>query len=135
MKYYKPVKSSCSSLFLSLPEQSWFAEQEGTISSYNFLLRMPIYASSQGNSKFTEFICLHGADSISQKSPKFYLLTHYFTYSPKFFLPIRCFAHSPKFSTTKVFHYTVDTFGEYQTFCLFSLYWWQLTDIISQAFF
>ena len=52
----------------------------------NFLLSAcKITASSQGNGEFMEFICLHGADSISQKSPKFYLLTHYFTYSPKFF--------------------------------------------------
>ena len=42
-------------------------------------------ASSKGNGKFTEFVCLHGANSISQKSTKFYLLTHYFTYSPKYF--------------------------------------------------
>ena len=61
-------------------------------------------ASSQGNSKFMEFICLHGADSISQKSPKFYLLTHYFTYLPKFFyqfvvLPIPQSFLQPKFST------------------------------------
>ena len=64
-------------------------------------------ASSQGNSKFTEFFRLHGADSIPQKLPKLYQLTHHFTYSPKFFLPICCLAHSPKFSITKVFHYTV----------------------------
>ena len=66
----------------------------------NFLLSAcQFMASSQGNGKFMEFICLHGADSIFQKSPKFYLLTHYFTYSPKFFSPIRYFSHSPKFST------------------------------------
>ena len=61
-------------------------------------------ASSQGNGKFTEFICLHGADSVSQKSPKCYLMTHYFTYSPKFFcqfivLPIHQSFPPPKFST------------------------------------
>ena len=74
----------------------------------NFLLyACQFTASSQGNGKFTEFVHLHGADSIAQKSPKFYLLTHYFTYLPKFFSPIRFFAHLPKFSTTKVFRYTV----------------------------
>ena len=73
----------------------------------NFLLSACQFtASSQSNGKFTEFVRLHGADSISQKSPKFYLLTHYFTYSPRFFCQF-VFAHSPKFSTTKVFHYTV----------------------------
>ena len=61
-------------------------------------------ASSQGNGKFMEFIHLHGADSISQKSPKFYLLTHYFTYLPKYIcqfvvLPIRQSFPQPKFST------------------------------------
>ena len=75
--------------------------------SDNFLLiACRFMASSQGNVKFTEFIHLHGADSISQKLPKFYLLTHYFTYSPKFFcqfvvLPIRQSFPPP------VFQYTV----------------------------
>ena len=62
------------------------------LSAYQFT------ASSQGNGKFMEFICLHGADSFSQKSPNFYLLTlfHLFT---KVFLPIHYFAHLPRFST------------------------------------
>ena len=59
------------------------------------------------NGKFTEFIYLHETNSISQKLLKFYLSTHYFTYSPKFFLPIHCFAYFPKFSNTNIFHYTV----------------------------
>ena len=68
----------------------------------NFLLsKCQFMASSQGNGKFTEFVCLHGANSISEKLPKFYLLAHYFTYLTKFvanllFCPF-----------TKVFHYTV----------------------------
>ena len=71
----------------------------------NFLLSAcQFMASSHGNGKFAEFICLHGADSISQKLPKFYLLTHFFTCSPKFFLPICCFC-----PFAKVFHYMVAT--------------------------
>ena len=39
----------------------------------NFLLSACKFtAGSQGNSKFMELVCLHGADSISQKLPKFY---------------------------------------------------------------
>ena len=68
-------------------------------------------ASSQSNGKFTEFVCLHGANSIAQKLPKLYLPTQYFTYSPKFFLPIRCFAHS----FAKVFHH--------QSFPLYGILW------------
>ena len=52
----------------------------------NFLLSACQFtASSQSNGIFTELVRLHGADSVSQKPPKFYLLTHYFPYSPKFF--------------------------------------------------
>ena len=66
----------------------------------NFLLSACQFtASSQGNGKFMEFVCLHGADSISQKLPKFYLLTHYFTYSPKFF------ANSLFCPFPKIFHH------------------------------
>ena len=69
----------------------------------NFLLSACQFtASSQGNGKFMECIRLHGADSISQKSPKIYLLTHYFTYLPKFF-----FANLLFCPFAKVFHYTV----------------------------
>ena len=53
-------------------------------------------ASSQGNGKFTEFVRLHGADSISQKSPKFYLLTHYFFAYP-FFSPFAKVFHHQSF--------------------------------------
>ena len=54
----------------------------------NFLLSACQFtASSQGNSKFTEFVCLHGANSISQKLPKFYLLTLFHLFA-KVFLPI-----------------------------------------------
>ena len=67
----------------------------------NFLLSACQFtASSQGNGKFMEFVHLHGADSISQKSPKFYQLMHYFTYSPKFF-----FANSLFCLFIKVFHH------------------------------
>ena len=71
----------------------------------NFLLSAcQFMASSQGKGKFTDFVCLHGANSISQKSPKFYLLKHYvFHLFAKVFLPIRCFTHSPKFSTIRYY--------------------------------
>ena len=75
----------------------------------NFLLSACQFtASSQGNGKFTEFVCLHKVDSIFQKSPKFYLVTHYLTYSPKFF-----FANSLFCPFAKVFHH--------QSFPLYSI--------------
>ena len=59
-------------------------------------------ASSKDNGKFTEFIRLHGADSISQKLPKVLpadILFHLFAkvvFTNSLFCPF-----------TKVFHYTV----------------------------
>ena len=90
----------------------------------NFLLSpCQFTASSHGNSKFMEFVCLSGTDSISQESPKFYLLTHYFTYSPKFFrqfivLYICQSFPPPKFSTIRYI------FIHGMTFQCWVVYWY-----------
>ena len=74
----------------------------------NFLLSACQFtASSQGNGKFTELVCLHRADSISQEIAKVLPVDTLFHLFAKVLLPILCFAHSPMLSTTKVFHYTV----------------------------
>ena len=54
----------CWSQMGSLSKKVWYPRD-------NFLLSAcQLTASSQGNNgKFTEFVCLHGANSISQKSP------------------------------------------------------------------
>ena len=80
LKYCKLVKS-CSSSFCLCWSQMGSLSKKVPHPRDNFLLSACQFtASSQVISKFMEFVHLHGADSISQKSPKFYLLTHYFTY-------------------------------------------------------
>ena len=70
----------------------------------NFLLSAwQFTASSQGNSKFTEFVRLHGADSISQKSPEvlpantlFHLFTKVF-FTNSLFCPFAKVFHHQSF--------------------------------------
>ena len=78
LKYCKPVRYSCLSSSSSLPKPNGVT---CLLSAYQFT------ANSQGNSKFTEFVHLYGANylvEIANVLPTNTLHT-YFTYSPKLF--------------------------------------------------